>query len=572
MRATSYLTAGLLALSSVIATPTPTRVQHRTTSLKRASVPDGFVYAEDGKFKISGKDFYFAGTTAYWLTQVQTNADITKTLDEIKADKLQVVRIWGFREIVGATTDDPATYTQQWLNGEQKCNQPGLDRIKFILDEAEKRGIYVQISLTNNWAPDFPANATAKFPLGSLSNSFGGIDTYVQQTHPGGTHDLFFSDETVKDKYKNWLKCIIPQVASHKALFAWELANDPRCKGDDKRTTSGSCNAQTVTRWTADTSAFVKTLDPNHMAASGDGGFYCTDCQKLFPRTPPPTVSGGSVNMVGKRGKKRTGYLTTAMVLAQIKAREKAAYRAARNAPGVAKRSIRGSWSAPVASFKRINSRQDSSSVGPGYDGSYTVDTEDIGNIPTIDYQTFQFFPDQNTYSANGQETSGPPPGGAGGANFQQTVQAGADWITNHAETSQAFNKPTIMNGFGLVNSDSSGSFVPFSGTDVAATSSDNSARRVKRDQAVSTDDQQNTAYGNWGDQAVSSGINGITNYQRGESGLSSRDTSQGRSNSGSDTQGNSPDDGYRIANEGTRTIFSDIGAQQQAKSGSDSG
>ncbi|KAG8953045.1 hypothetical protein FRC04_002991 [Tulasnella sp. 424] len=569
MRTASFLTAGLLALSSVISSPTPTRVQHRTSN-KRAP-PAGFVYAEDGKFKVDGKDFYFAGTTAYWLTQVQTNADITKTLDTIKADKLQVVRIWGFREIVGETTADPATYTQQWINGEQKCNQPGLDRIKFILDEAQKRGIYVQISLTNNWAPDFPANATTKFPLGSLSNSFGGIDTYVQQTHPGGTHDLFYTDETVKGKYQNWLKCIIPQVSNHTALFAWELANDPRCKGDDSRTTSGSCNAQTITRWTADTSTFVKTLDQNHMAASGDGGFYCTDCAKLFPRAAPATVSGGSVNMVGKRGgKKRTGYLTRAMVLAQIKAREKAAYKAARNAPG-AKRSIRGSWSAPVASFKRLSSRQDSS-VGPGYDGSYTIDTEDIGNVPTIDYQTFQFFPDQNTYNANGQDTSGPPPGGAGGANFQATVQAGLDWITNHAETAQAFNKPTIMNGFGLVNSDSSGSFVPFSGTTVAATSSDNSARRAKRDQAVSSDDQQNTAYGSWTNQAVNSGINGITNYQHGESGLTGQDSSQGHSNSGSDTQGNSPDDGYRISSQGINTIFSNTGQQQMDKSGSDSG
>lgn len=70
MRSASLFTAGLLALSSVVATPSPTRVQQRNTQSRRWNGTPGFVYAEGEKFKIDGKDFYFAGTTAYWLTQV----------------------------------------------------------------------------------------------------------------------------------------------------------------------------------------------------------------------------------------------------------------------------------------------------------------------------------------------------------------------------------------------------------------------------------------------------------------------------------------------------------------------
>ncbi|KAG9044415.1 hypothetical protein FS837_008193 [Tulasnella sp. UAMH 9824] len=564
MRSASLFTAGLLALSNVVAIPSPTRVQQRTTHQNRTTTNAGFVYAEDGKFKIDGKDFYFAGTNAYWLTQLQNN-DITKTLDDIKADELEVVRIWGFREVVGETNDDPATYTQQWVNGEQKCNQAGIDRIKFILDEAEKRGIYIQVSLTNNWAPNFSASASAKFPPGYLSNSYGGIDTYVQQIHPGGDRDLFYTDDAVKAAYKKWLNCIIPQIASHKALFAWEMANDPRCKGADGTTTSGNCNAQTVTRWTADTSAHVKSLDPNHMAASGDGGFYCTDCKKLFPLPPPPpTVSGGSPHNVGKRGKKRTGYLTTAMVRERIKAREKAAYRAARNAPG-AKRSIRGGWAAPATSFKR----QHFSSIGPGYDGSYQVDTEDIANIPTIDCQTFQFFPDQNTYNADGTVTAGPPPDGAGGPNFEHTLEAGNEWIDFHRETCETFNIPCHLTGFGLVDEENADHFVPFPSTEVEDTETEGALKKVKRAQRVSSNSQQTRAYGSWSDRAVSSGINGITHYQRGQSNFS-RDWSK-RSIAERQNQGSSPNDGYRIVREGTKSIFRNTGQQQKRKSGRDS-
>ncbi|KAG8917991.1 hypothetical protein FRC00_012990, partial [Tulasnella sp. 408] len=148
MRAASLFATGFLALSNVVAIPSATNVEQRTTPNKRWN--DGFVHAEGGKFKINDKDFFFAGTTAYWLTQVQVTQDITTTLNDVAADRFKVVRMWGFREVVGETNDDPATFTQQWVNGQQKCNQAGIDRIKFILDEAEKRNLFVQLVLTNN--------------------------------------------------------------------------------------------------------------------------------------------------------------------------------------------------------------------------------------------------------------------------------------------------------------------------------------------------------------------------------------------------------------------------------------
>ncbi|KAG8927923.1 hypothetical protein FRC00_001971, partial [Tulasnella sp. 408] len=281
MRAASLFAAGLLALSNVVANPSATDVEQRTTPNKRWN--DGFVHAEGGKFKINDKDFFFTGTTAYWLTQclftntkgvenmledmsscgfssygnlaevgaslrsqerfkqpftppptpsspasaryaVQVNQDITTTLNDVAADNFKVVRMWGFREVVGETNDDPATFTQQWVNGEQKCNQAGIDRIKFALDEAEKRNLFVQLVLTNNWAPDFPPDGKGNQQPGYLSNSYGGIDTYVKQINPEHCdHDLFYTDDAVKAAFKNWLSCIVPQLANHKALFAWEL-------------------------------------------------------------------------------------------------------------------------------------------------------------------------------------------------------------------------------------------------------------------------------------------------------------------------------------------------------------
>lgn len=68
----------------------------------------------------------------------------------------------------------------------------------------------------------------------------------------------------------------------------------------------------------------------------------------------------------------------------------------------------------------------------------------------------------------------------------------------------------------------------------------------------MATDDEQNTAYTQWTSQATKSGINGITHYQWGKKGLKSQSGSVvddsntfGDSSSSTNTQGESPNDGY---------------------------
>ncbi|KAG9044413.1 hypothetical protein FS837_008191 [Tulasnella sp. UAMH 9824] len=374
------------------------------------------------------------------------------------------------------------------------------------------------------------------------------MDTYVQQIHPGGDHDLFYTDDAVKDAYKKWLNCIIPQIASHKALFAWELANDPRCQGAKGRTTSGSCKTHTITRWTADTADFVKSLDPHHMVTSGDGGFYCTDCPKLFsPPPPPPTVSGGSHSNAEKRSKKRTGYLTTAMVRERMKAREKAAYRAARNAPG-ARKAIRGGWAAPLTSFKR----QASSDLGASFDGSYGVDTEDIVNAPSVDFGSFQFFPDQQVYPLDSSRD--------GLSAFDNVVQQGLEWIQLHGEQGNSVGKPTTLNGFGIVSQPNANTFTPFDSATPAPTGND----------VAPTEGQQVDAYKQWITEATQVGLTGITQYQWGQTGLTTAPNApvQSSPNSGSDSQGNSPNDGYSAYSEAVKNVLTEAAETQQGRIG----
>lgn len=67
---------------------------------------------------------------------------------------------------------------------------------------------------------------------------------------------------------------------------------------------------------------------------------------------------------------------------------------------------------------------------GPAYDGSQGVDSEDIINIPAIGFGTFQLFPDQNDFGHNDDPTL---------SKFNNTVDAGVEWINNHAEMAQLY-------------------------------------------------------------------------------------------------------------------------------------
>ena len=48
------------------------------------------------------------------------------------------------------------------------------------------------------------------------------------------------------------------------AIFAWELANEPRCNG---------YKISIVTEWATKTSAFIRGLDANYIITMGDEGF-----------------------------------------------------------------------------------------------------------------------------------------------------------------------------------------------------------------------------------------------------------------------------------------------------------
>ena len=95
----------------------------------------------------------------------------------------------------------------------------------------------------------------------------GGMDAYVREFTKDKTHDLFYTDESIRGFFQDYIKAVITRYADSTTLLGWELANDPRCSSSVA--SSPSCNTNTITLWHSQVAQFIQTIDPNHLLTSG---------------------------------------------------------------------------------------------------------------------------------------------------------------------------------------------------------------------------------------------------------------------------------------------------------------
>ena len=177
----------------------------------------------------------------------------------------KVVRTWGF-----GTTNNAATATDvyyqvlnssgQYFNYNPTNGNPylinpnsrqleahlisGIPRLDYVVAAAETYGLQLVLPLLNNF------------------DDLGGINTYTNAY--GGSHNDFYTNAAAQTAYKKYIKIIVTRYKSSCAIFAWQLANEPRCS---------TCDPSVIYNWASDISNYIKSLDPRHMVSLGDEGW-----------------------------------------------------------------------------------------------------------------------------------------------------------------------------------------------------------------------------------------------------------------------------------------------------------
>jgi len=210
-----------------------------------------YVQTNGAKFQLNGRKVRFTGTNSYYLGWVSRRM-VDATFDAARDLGVEVLRTWAFLDEV----KNGAVY-QSWNNG-PVYHEDGLARLDYVLASARDRDIKLILPLINNW------------------KDMGGIPAY--QSWLGlQTPQQFYSDAKARQTYIDWCRTLLTRVNTitgiaykdDPTIFAWELTNEARCDGD----------SPTILRWVDDMSRALKTIDPNHLVAVGDEGFF----NRLWP-------------------------------------------------------------------------------------------------------------------------------------------------------------------------------------------------------------------------------------------------------------------------------------------------
>ncbi|KAF7551313.1 hypothetical protein G7Z17_g5091 [Cylindrodendrum hubeiense] len=196
-------------------------------------------------FTIDGETKYFAGTNCYWCSFLPLQSDAELVMTHLEAAGLKILRIWGFNDVNTKPTDSTVWFQYLSSSGSEiNTGANGLQRLDWIVEAAENHGIKLIINFVNNW------------------DDYGGMKAYTNAF--GGDHVGWYTNTQAQAQYRTYIDAIVSRYSDSSAIFAWELANEPRCNG---------CDTDVIFEWGTEISQYIKALDSKHLVTLGDEGF-----------------------------------------------------------------------------------------------------------------------------------------------------------------------------------------------------------------------------------------------------------------------------------------------------------
>lgn len=238
----------------------------------RSASMDSFVRTRGSRFVIAGRPFRFVGANVAIMYRDEDRAAMPETLARASQAGIRVVRVWAFGEggpndigPISDFADWPRTHPFRFTP--DQWNEEALVHLDKVIDEATRNKLHVQLCLTNWW------------------RDTGGVTQYLRWAGINDAADakfdfginperamLFYTNEETRRLYRQHVEKIITRrntvtgvlYRDDPNIFGWELINE----------------AQVVTgrwaerrAWFKEMSAYVKSLDPNHVVTPGDWGY-----------------------------------------------------------------------------------------------------------------------------------------------------------------------------------------------------------------------------------------------------------------------------------------------------------
>lgn len=227
-----------------MATTTQTKTA-TTTTTKTTPTSTEFASTSGTYFTIDGETKYFAGTNCYWCSFLPLESDAETVMTHVEAAGLKILRVWGFNDVTTKPSDSTVWFQYLSSSGSEiNTGSNGLERLDWVVAAAENHGIKLIVNFVNNW------------------DDYGGMAAYISAF--GGDHVGWYTNSDAQTQYRKYIAAVVGRYINSSAILAWELANEPRCNG---------CDTDVIHDWATDVSAYIKSLDSDHLVTLGDEGF-----------------------------------------------------------------------------------------------------------------------------------------------------------------------------------------------------------------------------------------------------------------------------------------------------------
>jgi mannan endo-1,4-beta-mannosidase len=244
-----------------------------TSGDMRPAAPRGFVTTDGARFSIDGRPFHFVGANVAVMYGGEP-AHMTETLDAAARDGLRVIRVWAHGEIDERDSQaSVAGHDNSWLRANpfrrapDEWNEAAFVHLDRVLVEAAHRGLRVQLCLSN-WWPD----------TGGVTQylAWAGIRDAFDRNHPHNVNTeramLFYTNEETRRLYREHIEKIVTRRNTVTGVL---YRDDPVIMGYELMNEAQAPTGRWAERraWVAEMSAYIKSLDPDHLIAPGTWGY-----------------------------------------------------------------------------------------------------------------------------------------------------------------------------------------------------------------------------------------------------------------------------------------------------------
>jgi mannan endo-1,4-beta-mannosidase len=233
---------------------------------------DQFVRQRGGRFFVGQKPFRFVGANVAVMFRDEDRERMPETLRQAAQAGIKVVRVWAFGE--GGPNDvKPVADFQDWPRHHYfrlapgQWNEDSFVHLDKVIAEAAKNKLYVQLCLANWWRDTGGVTQYLRW---------AGINDAADDSYKFGINNeramLFYSNPETRRLYREHLEKLATRTNTitgvvyrdDPTIFGWELMNEAQA-------ITGRWSERRA--WFTEMSAYLKSLDPNHLIAPGTWGY-----------------------------------------------------------------------------------------------------------------------------------------------------------------------------------------------------------------------------------------------------------------------------------------------------------